>query len=127
MKNGNRNGNQCFKCKDCGFQFTKENAPGISPEIKANAILLYVVGLSMRSIARMYNVNPTTILYWVRNFAIKVYDKPLPEREVVIELDELWHFIRSKKPNAGYGKHIVALPVSWLTGNAETEAATHLT
>jgi len=127
VKNGKRGGEQCFKCKDCGFQFTKEIAPGITPDKKAHAILLYVLGLSMRSIARMYSVNASTVLYWIRNFALKVYEKPLPEGDVVIELDEMWHFIRSKKLNVGYGRHIAALPVSWLIGNAETEAATRST
>jgi len=123
VKNGKRNGNQCYKCKGCGFQYTSENAPGTSPDIKARAILLYTIGLSMRSIARMHGVNVTTVLYWIRNFAIKVYEKPVPEGDVVIELDEMWHFIGSKKNNAGFGRRIAALPVNWLTGNAETEAA----
>jgi transposase-like protein len=127
VKNGKRNGEQCFKCKACGFQFTKETAPGVPPDKKAHAILLYVLGLSMRSIARMNNVNASTVLYWIRNFALKVYEKPAPEGDVVIELDEMWHFIKSKKLNVGYGRHIAALPVSWLTGNAETEAPTRST
>ena len=76
----------------------------------------------MRTIARMFSVAPSTVLYWVRNFALKVYEKPSPEGSVIIELDEMWHFIKSKKTNAGSGRPIAALPVNWLTGNAETEA-----
>jgi len=75
----------------------------------------------MRTIARTFSVAPSTILYWVRNFALKVYEKPTPEGDVVIELDEMWHFIKLKKTNAGYGRLIAALPVNWLTGNVETE------
>ena len=123
VKNGRRGGSQCFKCKDCGFQFTKETANGIGRGERAKAILLYVLGLSMRSIARTFNVSPSTVLYWVRNFAIKTYQKPAPEGSVAVELDEMWHFIGSKKRGAGYGRHIAALPASWLTGSAETEAA----
>jgi hypothetical protein len=41
----------------------------------------------------MFGVEPSTVLYWVRNFALKVYEKPKPEGEVVIEMDEMWHFI----------------------------------
>jgi hypothetical protein len=77
----------------------------------------------MRAIARTFSVAPSTVLYWVRNFALKVYEKPVPQGAVVIELDEMRHFIKSKKTNAGYGRRIAALPVNWLNGNAGTEAA----
>jgi transposase-like protein len=60
------------------------------------SLYLYVCGLSMCSIARMFSVAPSTVLYWVRNFALKVYEKPEPQGYVVIELDEMWHFIKSK-------------------------------
>ena len=123
VKNGKRDGVQCFKCKDCGFQFTKETANGIEAEKRAHAILLYVLGLSMRSIARIYRVHPSSVLYWVRNFALKVYEKPAPQGSVAVELDEMWHFIQSKKQNVGFGRHIAAIPANWLIGSAETEAA----
>ena len=123
VRNGHRNGVQCFRCKGCGFQFTKEVANGIESGERAKAILLYVLGLSMRSIARVFGVSPSTVLYWVRNFAIRTYQKPAPEGSVAVELDEMWHFIGSKKRSAGYGRHIAALPASWSTGSAETGAA----
>ena len=123
VKNGKREGVQCYKCKGCGFQFTRETAKGVEADKRANAILLYVLGLSMNAIARMYKVQPSSVLYWIRNFALKVYEKPIPEGSVAVELDEMWHFLGSKKQNAGYGRHIAALPVSWLTGNAEDATA----
>jgi transposase-like protein len=86
VKNGKRNGAQCYKCKDCGFQFTKETAKGIEAGKRANAILLYVLGLFMNSIARIYQVHPSSVLYWVRNFTLKVYEKPLPEGSVALNL-----------------------------------------
>jgi transposase len=36
---------------------------------------------------------------------------------VIIELDEMWHYLHSKKTNYGSGKLIVAIPVNSLTGN----------
>ncbi|MDR2527578.1 MAG: hypothetical protein LBD04_00980, partial [Synergistaceae bacterium] len=65
----------------------------------------------------------STILYWIRKFAIKTYEKPTPPGPVIIELDEMWHFIKSKKPSAGYGRLIAVLPASSLTGNAEIVVA----
>ena len=57
---------------------------------------------------------------WVRAFGIETYEKPVPQGDVVVELDEMWHFVQSKKPNSGSGKHIVALLVNSSTGNVES-------
>jgi len=35
------------------------------------ALYLYVVGLSMNAIGRMLKVEPSTILYWVKNFVLR--------------------------------------------------------
>jgi len=43
----------------------------------------------MNAIGRMLKVEPSTILYWVKNFALKTYEKPAPQGEVIIELDEM--------------------------------------
>jgi hypothetical protein len=88
---------QCYRCKDCGFQYTREESKGRSETERNKAVALYLLGLSMRAIAKLFHVNVTTILYWVRNFAIKNYEKPSPQGPIVIELDEMWHFIKSKK------------------------------
>jgi hypothetical protein len=50
-------------------------------------------------------------------FAEKVYEKPEPREVVVVELDEMWHYLCSKKTNFGYGRLIVEIPVSSLIGN----------
>ena len=34
---------------------------------------------------------------WVRNFAIANYEKPVPKDAIIVELDEIWHFLNSKK------------------------------
>jgi len=81
------------------------------------AILLYTLGLSFNAIARIYGVATSTVMRWVRVFAEKTYEKPEPGQVVIIELDEMWHYLRSKKTNSGYGKLIVAIPVNSLTGS----------
>ena len=42
---------------------------------------------------------------------------PSPGEAVIIELDEMWHYLHSKKTNFGYGKLIVVIPVNSSTGN----------
>jgi IS1 family transposase/transposase-like protein len=97
VRNGRRGTAQCFRCRDCGFQFTKEEANGAGRDKRANAILLYVLGLSMNAIAGMHGVCPSTVMRWVRKFALKAYEKPQPGGSVAVELDEMWYFIGSKK------------------------------
>jgi hypothetical protein len=75
------------------------------------------LGLSLNCIARMFKVSTPAVLRWVRLFAEKTYEKPEPSEAVIVELDEMWHYLGSKKTNFGYGKLIVAVPVSSLIGN----------
>jgi hypothetical protein len=65
---------------------------------KAEAVLLYLNGLSLNAIAVLKSVVPSTVLRWVRRFAQAWATKPQPGpgRVIVMELDELWHFVGSK-------------------------------
>jgi transposase len=65
----------------------------------------------------MLKVSTPAVLRWVRLFAEKVYEKPEPSEAVIVELDEMWHYLGSKKTSFGSGKLIVAVPVGSLTGN----------
>jgi len=74
------------------------------------------------------SITATAVLKWVRQYAIENYEKPQPQQNpvaVVIELDEVWHYLKSKKTSFGFGGHIVALPISSLTGDVGIEIAKH--
>ena len=117
IKNGKHLGRQRHRCKDCGFQFTRITPRGRPAIEKAMTITLYTMGLSLNAIARLFKVSTPAVLNWVRKFAEKTYAKPEPREAVVVELDEMWHYLHEKKTNCGYGKLIVALPVNSLIGN----------
>ena len=118
-KSGFVKGQQRYKCKDCGRQFVPTRQHGRSETVKLTAVLLYINGLSLRTIGRLLRVSAAAVLKWVKQYAIESYEKPRPqENAVVVELDEMWHYLHVKKTNSGSGKLIVALPVSSLTGNA---------
>ena len=106
-------------CRECNYQFTSMRIT--TDEVKLRAVALYCAGLSFRTIGQILGYANTAILYWVREFAELHYNKPIPKGEIVLELDEMWHFIRLKKTNYGFGKHIAAQLDSLLTGNAEIE------
>ena len=117
IKSGQHHGRQRHRCKDCGFQFTRTDSRGRPASEKAMAVTLYTMGLSMNAIARLFKVSTPAVLRWVRTFAEKVYEKPEPREAMVVELDEMWHYLHSKKANCGSGRLIVALPVNSLAGN----------
>jgi hypothetical protein len=63
----------------------------------------------------------TTILHWVNDWAKEHYSKPIPKGEILVELDEMHHFLQSKKTLYGYGKHIVERLGDLSTGKLEIE------
>ena len=125
VKNGFSRGKQRYKCKSCGFQYTRSTPRGRPASEKATAVLLYTLGLSLNSIARIFKVSTPAVLRWVRLFAEKTYEKPEPAEAVIVELDEMWHFLGSKKTNSGSGKLIVVIPVNSLTGNVGLVIKSH--
>jgi len=108
MKNGKREGQQCYLCKECKHQFISEFGRHTQQEEQL-AILLYCLGLSFTTISYILHVHASTVMRWVRRYAENNCRKPEPKGEIVVELDEMWHFIRSKKLNVGFGKLFVEL------------------
>ena len=57
------------------------------------AVTLYTLGLSIRAIARLIGVSPTAVLKWIKTFAKTHYEKPAPGDAIIVELDEMWHYL----------------------------------
>src|SRR3982751_905706 len=94
VKNGLMRTKQRYLCKACGLNFTDTPARGKPLALKAAAVLLYVSGLSMNRTAQLLGVSTPTIQAWLEQFAQAYAQKPEPEgRAVVIELDEMWHYL----------------------------------
>ena len=119
VKNGKVQGKQRYKCKSCSLQFTRLTPRGRPAQEKATAVTLYTLGLSIRAIARLIGVSPTAVLKWIKTFAKTHYEKPAPGDAIIVELDEMWHYLGSKKTSYGSGKLIVEKLESLLTGNVE--------
>ena len=66
---------------------------------KALTVFLYCHGRSMNAIAKMLRASPSTILEWIRKFGGEHAKTPEPEKTeaVVIELDEMWHYLKKKQ------------------------------
>ena len=52
----------------------------------------------MNTIAKMINTSPSIILDWIRNFAGENAKPPVPQETdaVVLELDEMWHYLKKQ-------------------------------
>lgn len=97
VKNGKVKGKQGFKCKNCNFQFTSLAPRGYPPETKALIIELYNHGLSLRAAAKLQGVLSSSVLNWNKELAKKIYENLLPGAAILVELDEMWHYLGSGK------------------------------
>jgi transposase len=119
IKNGFMRGKQRYRCKACGLNFTDTPPRGLPLALKATAVLLYVSGLSMNRTAKLLGVSTPTVQAWLEQFAKAYAQKPEPEgRAVVIELDEMWHYLKKSPSSSGSGRLGIVLQGGWWTGNA---------
>src|SRR3954454_22829946 len=119
VKNGLMRSKQRYLCKACGLNFTDTPARGKPLAMKAAAVLLYVSGLSMTRTAKLLGVSAPTIQAWLEQFASAYAHKPEPEgRAVVIELDEMWPYLKKNQNRSGSGKLGIVLQGRWWTGSA---------
>lgn len=82
---------------------------------------------SFRIIAKFSKVNVHSVFVWVKKFAENNYSEPAPTGDsLVIELDGMWHFLRSKKDKFGFGKLIAEPQNSLSIWNTAHETLKHL-
>ncbi len=104
-KNGFMRGKQRYRCKACGLNFTDTPPRGKPLALKVTAVLLYVSGLSMNRTAKLLGVSTPSVMAWIEQFAAAYGQKPEPEgRALVIELDEMWHYLKKRPTSSGCGK-----------------------
>ena len=119
VKNGMARDKQRYLCKACGLNFTDTPPRGMPLRVKVTAVLLYLSGLSMNRTAKILGVSTPTIMDWLEQFAEAYAQKPEPQgRAVVIELDEMWHYLKQSRTSSGSGRLGIVLQGEWLTGSA---------
>ena len=101
-KNGFMRGRQRYRCKACGLNFTDTPPRGMPLAMKATAVLLYLSGLSMNRTAKLLGVSTPSVMAWIERFAEVYAQEPEPGgRAVVVELDEMWHFLKKGRQTLG--------------------------
>lgn len=77
-----------------------------SPERRAEILCAYHERSSLRGLERTFGVTRQTVAKWLRQEDQRLPALPPLEPacpDDVLELDELWSFVGSKKTNVGYG------------------------
>lgn len=112
VKNGFVRGRQRYRCNDCAYNFV-EGDGRINPTLpakKALAIILYSLGkASFNMLGRIFGVSPSLVYRWIAQEADSIPEPQVSAAIQEMEFDEMWHFIGSKKTNAGSSKQWIVL------------------
>lgn len=76
---------QRYRCKNCGYQFTKTTPRGKPEKDKILALILYLSGLSLSAIGRILGVTAQSVMRWIR----KMYDRFITEKPGISEVKEV--------------------------------------
>jgi transposase len=118
VKSGKVRSTQRWLCRGCGYQFTRTTPRGRPLWQKSLAVFLYCHGVSMNALGKMFEVRASSVLKWIRRYATARYEKPAPSGKVVVmELDEMWHFLQKNGGNSGFGRLVIVIQASSWTGN----------
>jgi transposase-like protein len=95
----NVSGSQRYQCKRCRRHSTFEpQVHGYPTATRDQALCLYLEGSGLRRIGRLLHVHHQTVANWINaRHATLPAQAPQPQAAAVIELDELYTFVGSKK------------------------------
>ena len=117
VKNGFVAGVQRYKCKECGFQFTRETPHGKPMKDKILALVLYLSGLSMTMIGKIIGVSTQSVMRWIKMFYEKFVENESQANIEEIEVDEMVSYINKKKIISGSGKLLIITLENLSAGN----------
>ena len=123
-RNGFVRGHQRYLCKSCGMNFTNTPARGKPAAMKDMALAMHTVGgMSFCGIGKILGVSDVSVLNWVRAKAKQLPDVPAPPPsgeasagDKPVLLDEMWHFVKKRLQNSGYGELSIRLEKELLDG-----------
>ena len=108
VKDGVIQGKQRYRCKSCNFRHTVQYR-GKSPDIKRQALELYLEGLGFRSIGRFLKCSHVAVYNWIKSFGESVKELRSGSALKVVEIDEMHTYVVSKKTTAGYGLLLIGM------------------
>ena len=123
VKNGIIKGQQRYKCKSCGFNYSVEFKSTATRDFTRRfALMLYLEGLGFHSIGRLFHVSHVSVINWIKKYGKQLEplknDKPVN----IVELDELHTYLGSKKTTVGFGLQLIEKQGNTLISLLETGA-----
>ena len=100
VKNGQVRNKQRFLCKSCGYNFVEGDERVRHENIikRAFCVLLYAMGKgTFNFMGKLFKVSPVSVYKWIKKEAEMIQDFEISSEIQEIEIDEMWHFINSKK------------------------------
>ena len=89
---------QRYLCKDCRRQFIRDYTYlDCVGAVRALVVPLTMHGAGIRDIRRVLCLSVNTVLKTLREAAAQIEEPVLPKQIPVLELDESWSFVRTKK------------------------------
>ena len=107
-KNGKSRGTQRMQCMDCKKTFA-QNPMRVSKQDKCKAILMYLNNVGIRKIALFFGVSAPAVLGWIKNAhkllqeLLKDFNPLVSEKADIIELDEIYTYVKKRKTEQSYG------------------------
>ena len=107
-KNGTNRGIQRFICNECGRTFSCR-PPKSGKDIKRQALLMYLNNVGIRKTALFLGASRTTILNWIRQGhetlveLLREFKPDTSEVADIIELDEIYTFVKKNSSGHPYG------------------------
>ena len=112
-RNGSHQGVQRYLCKGCRRSFTSRGER-YSRDVKEKALLMYLNNVGIRKIALLIGASPAGVLKWIRQAGKRLskelrscadkVEETLPD---VIEMDEIYSFVKKNANEQSYGLLIV--------------------
>jgi hypothetical protein len=118
VKNGrSRHGHQRFKCRQCGATFGAEDHRRVAAGLRESALKHYAEGVGLRATERLLGVSHNSVMNWVRQEVAGLALAQVDAAQIdIIEADELWTYVGSKKTQFGSGGLLIALPTKYSAG-----------
>ncbi len=106
--NGKSRGTQRMQCMDCKKTFA-QNPKRVSKQDKYKALLMYLNNVGIRKIALFFGVSAPAVLRWIKNAhkllqeLLNDFNPLVSEKADIIELDEIYTYVKKRKIEQSYG------------------------
>ena len=108
VKNGIIKGQQRYKCKSCGYNYSVQfKSTATRDYTRRFALMLYLEGLGFHSIGRLLNVSHVSVINWIKKYGKQLESIKNDQPVNVVELDEIHTYLGRKKTTVGFGLQLI--------------------